>query len=652
MLLLSYNLYVVRELVGGYARKGDISSFRYGLLSGVTGLLFSPARGLFVFTPFLLFLPLGIKLILTDHRFRRLDVLLLAAIILQVLCYAKLDWRAGCSWGPRWLTDILPLMIWLLVPVMVHTRIFTRALFCSAVLFSIGVQIVGAFWYTGKSDEIIMAEEGDPARIKSVWDFKNTPYWVELGHKPAPRGVVYNIAGHIDTVRVNETHVDKIPLGADIIVEGWTLTDLHAPAMVTIRLVPIGKTKWHGPSYYPAVRATNFGPRPDVSEKLGSTAPSGWSFTLRTEGMDPGEHRLEVSAKASDLGEFHPVARKNVMLIGNGPGTAPVTRADFEATAEQAKLHVITGQRPEGYWLTRHTTTDRFARARMEMNTFLGAMMIDLLQPVSAEAGLDETLTQARTHLVNQIESDGLVRYHGRPDSPTIPAWGAIITPDADDTALAWRTAGKTQDDRLAKALRTLKSYQTPKGLFQTWLAPVGEYVSIDPGKNPNPEDITIQMHVLMFLDGVDKPSARALFEALQPAVNQESNWVYYYKTPLVPLLRQGDLRKLGYPLELPPDRIRTSVQGQQPWVEACTLLSSDSADPRGEAAAARLLLTGLAANQFAAIKSDPPLLYHNDLTARVRRYYWSEDFGYALWLRLYSKYRDYWDTASINVPR
>jgi len=34
-------------------------------------------------------------------------------------------------------------------------------------------------------------------------------------------------------------------------------------------------------------------------------------------------------------------------------------------------------------------------------------------------------------------------------------------------------------------------------------------------------------------------------------------------------------------------------------------------------------------------VRQNPPLLYHNDLTATVPRYYWSEDVGYALWLRL-----------------
>ena len=46
-------------------------------------------------------------------------------------------------------------------------------------------------------------------------------------------------------------------------------------------------------------------------------------------------------------------------------------------------------------------------------------------------------------------------------------------------------------------------------------------------------------------------------------------------------------------------------------------------------------LLSDLARDDFARLRRDPPLLYHNDLTATVPRYYWSEDVGYALWLRL-----------------
>jgi len=47
-------------------------------------------------------------------------------------------------------------------------------------------------------------------------------------------------------------------------------------------------------------------------------------------------------------------------------------------------------------------------------------------------------------------------------------------------------------------------------------------------------------------------------------------------------------------------------------------------------------LLLKLSQDDFGLIRRNPPLLYHNDFTASVRRFYWSWDFGYALWLRLY----------------
>ena len=47
-------------------------------------------------------------------------------------------------------------------------------------------------------------------------------------------------------------------------------------------------------------------------------------------------------------------------------------------------------------------------------------------------------------------------------------------------------------------------------------------------------------------------------------------------------------------------------------------------------------LLQALSSDDFASVHRSPPLLYHNDLTASVPRFYWSEEFGYALWLRLY----------------
>jgi len=145
------------------------------------------------------------------------------------------------------------------------------------------------------------------------------------------------------------------------------------------------------------------------------------------------------------------------------------------------------------------------------MNTFLTSMLVDVLGPVAADSGLGETLDRARRHLAEQIEDDGLVRYHGRPDHLE-PGLGAKITPDADDTALAWRIAGGDQR-KLPEVLRTLDSYRDSNGLYRTWLASREQYVSIDPGKDPNTGDIVIQMHVIMFLAKTDPDAARMAWD-------------------------------------------------------------------------------------------------------------------------------------------
>ena len=47
------------------------------------------------------------------------------------------------------------------------------------------------------------------------------------------------------------------------------------------------------------------------------------------------------------------------------------------------------------------------------------------------------------------------------------------------------------------------------------------------------------------------------------------------------------------------------------------------------------LIVVGIA-DRFAAVRNNPPMLYHNDLSASVSRRYWSEDVGYAMWLRIF----------------
>jgi hypothetical protein len=272
------------------------------------------------------------------------------------------------------------------------------------------------------------------------------------------------------------------------------------------------------------------------------------------------------------------------------------------------------------------------------MNTFLTSLLVDLLDPVASPAHLGDSLQRARRHLTGQIEADGLVRYHGRPDAPGIGTLGCAITPDADDTALVWRLAPGNDRRQLTAALDVMNRYRTAEGLYRTWLAPRDAYQCIDPGHDPDPADVAIQMHVLLLLAKVQPQAGRMLCDALQPLVDQDRVWVYYRMTPLVPMLRLSDLRRAGCKVELPASRMRTSVPGQEIWVSVVRLLgrAPNHGDSSAGRADAQHVLDELARDDFALLRKNPPLLYHNDLTASVHRYYWSEDAGYALWLRLY----------------
>jgi hypothetical protein len=407
-----------------------------------------------------------------------------------------------------------------------------------------------------------------------------------------------------------------------------------------------------------SVASSVFVDRADVRDSLHEASHAGWRIPIETAGLAPGEHHLTAFAWASEKGEGHYLEERTLTVLPRAANVAPSAEGgrrsvgagelpaedDLTESFRRSVARLREHQQPQGYWLTAYTSETRFHEPRPEMNTFLTALLVDLLNPVAANSGLEDSLHRARRHLTSQIESSGLVRYHGLPDGPGIGTLGCVITPDTDDTALVWRLAPGSDRNRLTTALATIGRYRTAEGLYRSWLAPREAYQCLDPGSDPNPADIAIQMHLLLLLSEVRPAAGRALCEALRPVVDQDRFWVYYRKTPLIPMLRLPDLRRAGCALELPASRMRTDVPGQQIWVSVVRLMQSGmtrgSAPP--DAVLIRAVLRELARDDFALIRMNPPLLYHNDLTATVSRYYWSEDAGYALWLRLYNEYEEY----------
>jgi len=152
----------------------------------------------------------------------------------QVFVYSQADWRAGVSWGPRWLTDLLPILVWMLAPAPLVLRPLARGLLILAMVASVGVQTIGAFWYTKTSDELIFA--GDPASMRGAWDPRNVPFLTELRHPPAGGELLYDAHGSLDRVGPTLVHsIEEVPkLEPGAVLEGWALTGGRTPAQLLV----------------------------------------------------------------------------------------------------------------------------------------------------------------------------------------------------------------------------------------------------------------------------------------------------------------------------------------------------------------------------------------------------------------------------------
>jgi hypothetical protein len=626
VLALLYNLHFAGNIAGGYGVIGGSRFFQHDLLAGIGGLLISPTRGLIVFSPFVLFLVMAPWNLPSNREERRLTLVMSLGVVIQILLYAKTDWRSGLSWGPRYMTDLLPFLIWMLVPVVARLRGAGRVAFLVAVGVAVAIEAIGAFWYTYSVDVPIYAADRDVYThdMRAAWHWRNAPFITSLKRGLAPPELAIEPRGNLDAIQTGGHDISVVTAGEETVATGWALTGHATPWQVSVII-----------DGHEGFSTSTFTDRPDVHAALNETSPSGWHIPIGTSRLAPGEHHLDVMVWGSAKGEGHYLDGRTLTVAS--PAAEQTGDADLDRAYRTAATRIREHQQAAGYWLTAFTSDPRFHEPRPEMNTFLTALMIDLLNPVAAGSGLEQNLQSARRHLTGQIESNGLVRYHGRPDGPGIGTLGCVITPDTDNTALVWRIAPAPDRARLAAALSTIDRYRTAEGLYRTWLAPREAYECLDPGRDPNPADIAIQMHLLLLLAEVRPQASRALCDALRPVVDDDRVWVYYRRTPLVPILRLDDLQRAGCDLKLPESRMRTEIPGQQTWIDVARWLGLPA---KPDTVRMRAVLHELARNDFALIRTNPPLLYHNDLTATVSRYYWSEDVGYALWLRLYTNDR------------
>ncbi len=82
------------------------------------GNLISPARGLFIYVPIALLALYGVFLRPREEQARRLRPYIGAIFVLHLALISSFEtWWGGDGYGPRFMTDILPMIVWFLIPV-------------------------------------------------------------------------------------------------------------------------------------------------------------------------------------------------------------------------------------------------------------------------------------------------------------------------------------------------------------------------------------------------------------------------------------------------------------------------------------------------------------------------------------------------------
>jgi hypothetical protein len=108
----AYNLAIYKALLPIYY-SGEAFSASTRFAEGLLGNLFSPSRGLFIFSPVLIFALSGFALALRDRSQWTLHLAYGAIVVAHLIVIGAASmWWAGQSFGPRFTTDIVPFLVY------------------------------------------------------------------------------------------------------------------------------------------------------------------------------------------------------------------------------------------------------------------------------------------------------------------------------------------------------------------------------------------------------------------------------------------------------------------------------------------------------------------------------------------------------------
>jgi hypothetical protein len=263
--------------------------------AGLSGLLASPSRGLFVFSPIFFFSIAGAAAAWRSEPDRVYRYLAVGAILFVFVHSAWGEWWGGVCFGYRLLIELTPVLTLFLAVAwtrVIRRRPVWRAVFAALLVFSIGVQALGAFVYPSAFNRSIDLETG------RLWDWRASELVLCARRlsggpdAPAPPEVA----------RVwwsQEKDDDSIPGWLDsspggrvvrgpVVLSGWARS---VKGDVEVRVVVDQRV--YEPERFP---------RPDVGRalpQLGDTSRAGFRVTLTRPRDEPEDHQVAVELKDS-----------------------------------------------------------------------------------------------------------------------------------------------------------------------------------------------------------------------------------------------------------------------------------------------------------------------------------------------------------------
>ncbi len=150
-------------------------------LQALAGNMISPGKGLLIFSPVFIFSAIGIYIKVKTKEFSKLDfclILIFIAYYISICMVTK--WWDGWSYGPRYISDAIPILIYFIIPYFQHENFFRskRALnyvFALLVLLSCYIHTRGAL-----DGKLWVEWNGKPQNIdehpERTWDWKDPPF--------------------------------------------------------------------------------------------------------------------------------------------------------------------------------------------------------------------------------------------------------------------------------------------------------------------------------------------------------------------------------------------------------------------------------------------------------------------------------------------